>query len=75
MIVDWDVHHGNGTQHAFEDRDDVLFFGSHRSPFYPGTGDWVETGTGDGVGTGTGDGPESGTGTGTGKAPMKAGEE
>lgn len=44
LIVDWDVHHGNGTQHAFEGRDDVLFFSAHRFPFYPGTGAAREVG-------------------------------
>jgi len=44
LIVDWDVHHGNGTQHAFEGRDDVLFFSTHRFPFYPGTGAAKEVG-------------------------------
>jgi acetoin utilization deacetylase AcuC-like enzyme len=44
LIVDWDVHHGNGTQHAFEGRDDVLFFSTHRFPFYPGTGAAREVG-------------------------------
>ena len=38
LVVDWDVHHGNGTQRAFWDRDDVLFFSVHQSPFYPGSG-------------------------------------
>lgn len=43
-VVDFDVHHGNGTQHSFWD-DPGLFYGScHQSPFYPGTGDWQETG-------------------------------
>jgi acetoin utilization deacetylase AcuC-like enzyme len=50
LIVDWDVHHGNGTQHAFYDRRDVLFFSTHRSPFYPGTGDADEVGAGEGTG-------------------------
>jgi acetoin utilization deacetylase AcuC-like enzyme len=50
LIVDWDVHHGNGTQHIFEDRRDVLFFSSHQWPFYPGTGALRETGPGDGEG-------------------------
>ena len=50
LIVDWDVHHGNGTQHVFEDRDDVLFFSTHRWPFYPGTGAVAERGTGAGAG-------------------------
>lgn len=50
LIVDWDVHHGNGTQHAFEERDDVLFFSTHRFPFYPGTGALREVGSGPGRG-------------------------
>jgi acetoin utilization deacetylase AcuC-like enzyme len=50
LIVDWDVHHGNGTQNAFEDRRDVLVFNTHRYPFYPGTGAATETGTGEGKG-------------------------
>ncbi|RIL06761.1 MAG: histone deacetylase [Proteobacteria bacterium] len=48
LIVDWDVHHGNGTQHAFEDDPNVLFFSTHQFPFYPGTGDFVEAGRGRG---------------------------
>jgi acetoin utilization deacetylase AcuC-like enzyme len=50
LIVDWDVHHGNGTQDVFYDRDDVFFYSAHRWPFYPGTGDTSETGTGRGLG-------------------------
>ena len=50
LIVDWDVHHGNGTQHAFFDRNDVLLFSAHRYPFYPGTGGFDEVGIGDGAG-------------------------
>ncbi|MFO0919084.1 MAG: histone deacetylase [Planctomycetaceae bacterium] len=50
LIVDWDVHHGNGTQDMFYERDDVWFFSAHRSPFYPGTGDADETGSGRGLG-------------------------
>jgi acetoin utilization deacetylase AcuC-like enzyme len=50
MIIDWDVHHGNGTQDNFYDRFDVLFFSSHRYPFYPGTGALQETGRGKGEG-------------------------
>ena len=50
MIVDWDIHHGNGTQDAFYDREDVLFFSTHRYPFYPGTGALNETGQGKGRG-------------------------
>jgi acetoin utilization deacetylase AcuC-like enzyme len=50
LIVDWDVHHGNGTQDIFYDRDDVVFFSIHRFPFYPGTGSADETGSGQGRG-------------------------
>lgn len=49
-IVDLDVHHGNGTQHAFYTRDDVLFVSIHRSPFYPGSGAREERGDGAGRG-------------------------
>ncbi len=51
LIVDWDVHHGNGTQDAFWADPRVGFFSIHRWPFYPGTGDADETGTGAGLGT------------------------
>jgi acetoin utilization deacetylase AcuC-like enzyme len=50
-IIDFDVHHGNGTQHAFYRRADVFFASSHRFPFYPGTGASEETGEGEGKGT------------------------
>jgi acetoin utilization deacetylase AcuC-like enzyme len=50
LIVDWDVHHGNGTQDVFYADDRVGFFSIHRWPFYPGTGAADETGTGDGFG-------------------------
>ena len=50
MIVDWDVHHGNGTQDIFYESNRVHFFSAHRFPFYPGTGDANETGKGDGLG-------------------------
>ena len=50
LIVDWDLHHGNGTQKAFYDRPDVLFFSSHQYPHYPGTGNFDETGSGKGEG-------------------------
>jgi len=50
LVVDWDIHHGNGTQHVFEDRSDVLFFSTHRYPFYPGTGALAEVGHGEGHG-------------------------
>ena len=50
LIVDWDVHHGNGTQDSFYRESRVGFFSVHRWPFYPGTGAADETGTGDGLG-------------------------
>ena len=50
LVVDWDVHHGNGTQHIFEARDDVLVFNTHQSPHYPGTGSLLEQGRGAGLG-------------------------
>jgi acetoin utilization deacetylase AcuC-like enzyme len=50
LIVDWDVHHGNGTQHTFEDDSSVLFFSTHQFPLYPGTGRASECGTGAGLG-------------------------
>lgn len=49
-IVDYDVHHGNGTQHSFYADPTVLFISSHQYPFYPGTGALNETGTGAGEG-------------------------
>jgi acetoin utilization deacetylase AcuC-like enzyme len=51
LIVDWDVHHGNGTQDTFWEDPRVGFFSIHRSPFYPGTGAADETGGGEGLGT------------------------
>jgi acetoin utilization deacetylase AcuC-like enzyme len=51
LILDWDVHHGNGTQDVFYDTDEVLFVSIHQSPLYPGTGAARETGTGSGAGT------------------------
>ncbi|WP_408959568.1 histone deacetylase family protein [Natrinema sp. 74] len=50
-IVDWDVHHGNGTQDIFYDRGDVFFVSLHEKGLYPGTGAVDETGEGDGEGT------------------------
>ena len=50
LIVDWDVHHGNGTQHSFESERDVLFLSLHQYPFYPGTGAYTEIGQGEGLG-------------------------
>ncbi len=50
LIVDWDLHHGNGTQHAFYSSNKVLYFSTHQFPYYPGTGDYDEIGEGEGVG-------------------------
>lgn len=50
LVVDWDVHHGNGTQDVFYSDPEVFFFSIHRFPFYPGTGAKNETGTGKGLG-------------------------
>jgi acetoin utilization deacetylase AcuC-like enzyme len=49
-IVDYDVHHGNGTQHIFENDPDVLYISMHQFPYYPGTGAAGEIGTGAGAG-------------------------
>ena len=49
-IVDWDVHHGNGTQEAFYDDPCVLFVSAHQYPFYPGTGGIAEVGVKEGTG-------------------------
>lgn len=49
-IVDWDVHHGNGTQEIFYSDPSVLFFSTHQSPLYPGTGKRGEKGEGAGLG-------------------------
>lgn len=49
VIVDWDVHHGNGTQDIFYEDGSVLFFSAHQSPWYPGTGAADERGEGDGA--------------------------
>jgi len=50
-IIDWDVHHGNGTQDIFYDDGSVFYFSTHQHPWYPGTGMRVETGSGSGKGT------------------------
>ena len=50
FIFDFDVHHGNGTQSLFEERDDVFYASTHRFPFYPGTGAATEIGEGAGRG-------------------------
>jgi histone deacetylase 6 len=47
LIVDWDLHHGNATQHSFDGDADVLYFSTHQYPFYPGTGAIREVGRGD----------------------------
>lgn len=49
-IVDWDVHHGNGTEAMFYDDPNVLFISTHQYPFYPGTGAAEDRGTGAGLG-------------------------
>ncbi|HEY3822077.1 MAG TPA: histone deacetylase [Polyangiaceae bacterium] len=49
-VVDWDVHHGNGTQEMFWRDPSVLYLSTHQFPFYPGTGDLDEVGEGDGKG-------------------------
>lgn len=50
LIVDWDAHHGNGTQEAFYDDPSVLYFSTHQYPHYPGTGWMDEVGKGEGMG-------------------------
>ncbi len=49
LIVDWDVHHGNGTQAMFYEDPSVLYFSTHQYPFYPGTGSEAEKGVGKGL--------------------------
>jgi len=50
LIIDWDAHHGNGTQEAFYNDPSVLYFSTHQYPHYPGTGWFDEVGSGDGEG-------------------------
>jgi acetoin utilization deacetylase AcuC-like enzyme len=50
LVVDWDLHHGNGTERAFYERRDVMYFSTHQSPLYPGTGAVRSFGRGDGYG-------------------------
>lgn len=50
LVLDWDLHHGNGTQHCFEDDPSVLFFSIHQSASYPGSGSFRESGKGRGRG-------------------------
>ena len=51
LIIDWDVHHGNGTQEIFYSDPDVFYFSTHQYPYYPGTGAANETGEGPGANT------------------------
>jgi acetoin utilization deacetylase AcuC-like enzyme len=51
LIMDFDVHHGNGTQDEFEADPAVMYISTHQYPHYPGTGYWNETGHGDGAGS------------------------
>ena len=51
FIFDWDVHHGNGTQHSFYKDSSIYYSSIHQYPFYPGTGGVDDTGTGDGLGS------------------------
>ena len=51
LIIDWDVHHGNGTQDIFYEDPSVFYFSTHQFPYYPGTGAKGETGNGEGEGT------------------------
>ena len=51
LIVDWDVHHGNGTQDIFYEDEQIHYFSAHRAHFYPSTGSLDETGAGKGLGT------------------------
>lgn len=50
LVVDWDIHHGNGTQHSFYDTDEVLYFSTHQYPYFPGSGGLNEVGRGKGEG-------------------------
>ncbi len=50
LVVDWDLHHGNGTQHSFEEDPTILYFSTHQYPYYPGTGAFREAGRGAGKG-------------------------
>lgn len=50
LVVDWDLHHGNGTQHSFEDDPSILYVSTHQYPYYPGSGAYTETGINKGEG-------------------------
>ncbi|MBN1350565.1 histone deacetylase [candidate division KSB1 bacterium] len=51
LIIDWDVHHGNGTQAAFYENPSIFYFSTHQFPYYPGTGHYSEKGHDRGMGT------------------------
>ena len=51
LIMDFDVHHGNGTQDEFENDPAVMYISTHQYPYYPGSGYWNETGSSDGQGS------------------------
>jgi len=72
LIVDWDVHHGNGTQDIFYTDGSVFYFSTHQSPWYPGTGDADETGEGKGKGDGKAKGEGKGDGKGRAAPPDAA---
>lgn len=50
LLIDWDLHHGNGSQHSFYDTEQVLYFSTHLYPYFPGSGALNETGRGSGAG-------------------------
>lgn len=50
LVVDWDLHHGNGTQHSFEEDPSILYFSIHQYPYYPGSGAFEQAGRGKGEG-------------------------
>jgi acetoin utilization deacetylase AcuC-like enzyme len=50
LVIDWDLHHGNGTQHSFEEDPSILYFSTHQYPYYPGSGAFQQVGRGRGEG-------------------------
>ncbi len=50
LVVDWDLHHGNGTQHTFEEDPSILYYSTHQYPYYPGSGAHTQSGRGRGKG-------------------------
>jgi acetoin utilization deacetylase AcuC-like enzyme len=50
LVADWDLHHGNGTQHSFEEDPSILYFSTHQYPYYPGTGAFGQVGLSEGEG-------------------------